>query len=67
MNSRPQNTLIENIEGLRTDLGLRIYLIVPAIAIKRKVAEVATYNQPRKGFFPPTQATVEITTDFVPE
>lgn len=58
---------MKNIENVRTDLDLRIYLTVPAIAIKKKVAEVATYNQPRKGFFPPTQDTVEITMDFVPE
>lgn len=58
---------MENIEDVRTDLGLKIYLTVPAIAIKKKVAEVATYNQPRKVFFPPTQDTVEITMDFVPE
>ena len=36
------------------------------MASKMNTAAAATYAQPRKGFFPPIQETVEITTDFVP-
>lgn len=39
---------------------------VPAMASKMKTLAAATYAQPRKGFFPPIQDTVEITTDLVP-
>lgn len=36
------------------------------MASKMNTAAAATYAQPRNGFFPPIQETVEITTDFVP-
>lgn len=47
-------------------LGLRRCLAVPTIASNMNTPAAATYAQPRKGFFPPIQETVEITTDFVP-
>lgn len=42
-------------------------MIVPAIANRKMSPEAATYSQPKKGFFPPIQDTVEMTIDFVPE
>lgn len=48
------------------DLGLTRCRAVPAMASNMNTPAAATYAQPRKGFFPPIQETVEITTDFVP-
>jgi len=39
---------------------------VPRMAMRIKSADEATYAQPRKGFLPPIQDTVEMTKDFVP-
>jgi hypothetical protein len=49
-----------------TNLGRTRCLMVPSTAKSTKTAAAATYAQPRKGFFPPIQETVEMTTDFVP-
>ena len=39
---------------------------MPAMASNMNTPAAATYAQPKKGFFPPIQETVEITRDFVP-
>jgi hypothetical protein len=48
------------------NLGLIRCRAVPAMASNMNTPAAATYAQPRKGFFPPIQETVDITTDFVP-
>jgi hypothetical protein len=53
--------------GYETHRGLARCRIVPATASATKSAEAATYAQPRNGFLPPIQETVEMTIDFVPE
>jgi hypothetical protein len=49
-----------------TYLGLMRCRAVPRVAIRMKRAADATYAQPRKGFLPPIQETVETTNDLVP-
>jgi len=39
---------------------------VPRVAIKKKKDADAIYAQPRKGFLPPSQETVEMTNALVP-
>ena len=48
-------------------LGCKICLAVPKTAKRTNTAAVATYAQPKNGFFPPIHETVEKTTDLVPE
>lgn len=43
-----------------------IWRAVPAMANRTKTAAVATYAQPKNGFLPPIQETVEMTIDLVP-
>jgi hypothetical protein len=47
-------------------LGLMRCRAVPRMARSTNIPAAATYAQPRKGFFPPIQETVEMTKDFVP-
>jgi len=47
-------------------LGLIRCRAVPRIARRTNIAAAVIYAQPKKGFFPPIQETVEITNDFVP-
>ena len=53
-------------EKEKANLGLIRCRAVPKIARRTNTLAAATYAQPRKGFFPPIQETVEITNDFVP-
>ena len=51
---------------MKSYLGLIKCRAVPRMAMRIKSADEATYAQPRKGFLPPIQDTVEMTKDFVP-
>jgi hypothetical protein len=53
-------------KGRWTDRGLMQCHAKPITARRTKSAAEAMYAHPRKGFFPPIQETVEMTTDLVP-